>query len=100
MLALLVVMLSLLVVIVLLAAPLYRSASEGQEERLDNRPEDQRVELEAQRITKLNEIREAELDWRTGKLSEADWKDTDAKLRAEAAVILRELDAASAPKPA
>lgn len=54
------------------------------------------LELKASRDLKLQEIREAELDFRTGKLSEADWRAIDASLRAEAARILRELDAADA----
>jgi len=37
-------------------------------------------------------IREAELDMRTGKLSEADWRAQDRALRAEAVEILRRLD--------
>ena len=38
------------------------------------------------------EIREVEMDFRTGKLSEADWKAIDRQLRAEAVDLLRELD--------
>ena len=50
------------------------------------------ADLEAAKESKYREIREAELDFRTGKLSEADWKALDRELRAEAVELLRELD--------
>ena len=50
--------------------------------------------LEAAKDSKLREIRESELDYRTGKLSEEDWRTIDAQLRAEAADLLRQLDRA------
>jgi hypothetical protein len=50
-------------------------------------------ELEAAKEAKYREIRDAELDHRMGKLSEADWRAVDRELRAEAISILRELDA-------
>ena len=52
--------------------------------------------LEAARDAKYREIRDAEMDFRTGKLSEADHRGLDAELRAEAVEILRELDEARA----
>ena len=48
--------------------------------------------LEAAKEAKYREIRDAELDHRTGKLSEADWRALDRALRAEAIEILRRLD--------
>jgi hypothetical protein len=51
-----------------------------------------RAALEAARDAKYREIRDAELDWRTGKLSDEDYRDQDRRLRAEAVEILRELD--------
>ena len=51
-----------------------------------------RAELEAARETKYREIRDAELDYRTGKLSEADYGAIDDQLRAEALGILNELE--------
>ena len=51
-----------------------------------------RADLEAAREAKYREIREAELDRRTGKLDEGDWRAIDRQLRAEAVAILRELD--------
>jgi hypothetical protein len=51
-----------------------------------------RAALEAAKEAKYREIRDAELDWRTGKLSDADYREQDRRLRAEAVEILRELD--------
>jgi hypothetical protein len=51
--------------------------------------------LEAEKEAKYREIRDAELDRRTGKLSDEDWEALDAQLRAEAVEILKALDAAS-----
>jgi hypothetical protein len=52
-----------------------------------------REDLEAAKEAKYREIRDAELDYRTGKLSEADWRALDRELRAEAMELLRRLDA-------
>ena len=57
----------------------------------------ERAELEAARDAKYREIRDAELDYRTGKLSEADWRAVDRGLRAEAVEILRQLDELPTP---
>jgi hypothetical protein len=51
-----------------------------------------RAALEAAKDAKYREIRDAELDFRTGKLSEEDYRSQDGRLRAEAVEILRELD--------
>jgi hypothetical protein len=51
-------------------------------------------ELEAERDAKYREIRDAELDLRTGKLSETDHAAIDRSLRAEAVEILHRLDEA------
>jgi hypothetical protein len=50
------------------------------------------ADLEAAREAKYREIRDAELDFATGKLSEADYAAIDGTLRAEAIEILRRLD--------
>jgi hypothetical protein len=50
--------------------------------------------LEAAREAKYREIRDCELDFRTGKLSREDYGVIDAQLRAEAIEILDRLDAA------
>ena len=56
----------------------------------------ERDQLEAAREAKYREIRDAELDYRTGKLSPEDYEAVDRSLRAEAIEILRRLDAAGA----
>jgi hypothetical protein len=53
----------------------------------------ERAELEAARETKYREIRDAELDLRTGKLSREDYEAIDGGLRAEALEILDRLEA-------
>ena len=57
----------------------------------------ERAELEAARDAKYREIRDAELDYRVGKLSEEDWRGLDRGLRAEAVAILRKLDELDSP---
>ena len=54
--------------------------------------EAERADLEAAREAKYREIRDAELDYRTGKLSEEDYRAIDAGLRAEAIAILDRLE--------
>ena len=84
-----VVVLAVLVLVVLLvAAPLRR----GRVEALEAAETAERAELEAERDAKYREIRDAELDHRTGKLSDADWRALDRTLRAEAVELLRRLD--------
>jgi hypothetical protein len=84
----LLVLVVLAVVAVVVAWPLYRAArpSPGHPPEVEA--------LEAAKDSKLREIRETELDYRTGKLSEEDWRAQDARLRSEAADLLRELDRA------
>src|ERR1700744_250459 len=50
--------------------------------------------LEAARDSKLQEIRDAEMDLRTGKLSDEDYDAIDRALRGEAVQILDRLDGA------
>ena len=52
------------------------------------------VALEAAKEAKFREIRDAEHDFRTGKLSRDDFGALDRGLRAEAIELLRRLDAA------
>ncbi|HEX7292355.1 MAG TPA: hypothetical protein VF250_14635 [Conexibacter sp.] len=62
------------------------------------------ADLEAAKEAKYQEIRDAELDQRTGKLSEEDHRQLDAELRSEAIVLLKRIDAVRArvgePAPA
>ena len=78
----------LVVVVLVIAGPLRRPRGERE-------PEDRgEAALDAAKEAKYREIRDAELDRRTGKLSEEDWRSLDAQLRAEAIEILRRLDQA------
>jgi hypothetical protein len=52
-----------------------------------------REELEVAREAKYREIRDTELDYRTGKLSREDFEAVNATLRAEALAILDRLQA-------
>jgi hypothetical protein len=83
-----VVLLALAIIAWLVVSPLQR----GHAERAAVSEASVRDELEALKEAKYREIRDAELDFRTGKLSEADWKTTDRGLRAEAIEILRRID--------
>lgn len=53
----------------------------------------QRAELQAAREAKYREIRDTELDYRTGKLSREDFDAVNGALRAEAVEILDRLEA-------
>jgi hypothetical protein len=56
-------------------------------------------ELEAAREAKYREIRDTELDFRTGKLSREDYDRVDGALRSEALEILDRLQASPASIP-
>ena len=87
----------LLVLVVLAAAVAVISAPLRRPDAAEAPGEDVAA-LEAAKEAKYREIRDAELDFRTGKMSEADWQALDRALRAEAVAILRDLD--EAPEPA
>ena len=89
----LIVIAVLTAVVLLVSAPLRGGASA----RAEAREEVRRADLDAAREAKYREIRDAELDYRTGKLSEADWRALDRELRAEAIEILRALDEVAPP---
>ena len=59
---------------------------------VDRREDERRATLEAAKEAKYREIRDAELDFRMGKLSEPDYKLTDRELRTQAIAILKEID--------
>jgi len=87
----LVILVVLALVVLFVSAPLRRRrAGEAAESAA-------RADLEAARDAKYREIRDAELDYRTGKLSEVDWRALDRGLRAEAVAILRRLDDLESP---
>jgi len=79
----------LVVAVAVVAAPLRR----GRAEALATSEQTRREELEAAKEAKYLEIRDAEMDFAMGKLSERDYRALDRQLRAEAVEILRELDA-------
>jgi hypothetical protein len=83
----LIVIVLLGVVVWLVSGQLRRGASVTEDADVARRED-----LEAAKEAKYREIRDAELDLRTGKLSEADWRVIDRDLRAEAMEILRRLD--------
>jgi hypothetical protein len=84
-----------IVVVLVLAAIVYVVAGPlrpGRAREEDLALEAERAELEAAKEAKYREIRDADLDHRTGKLSDADWRAMDRSLRAEAVELLRRLD--------
>ena len=83
----------IVIAVALIAAPLRhgRAAADEAAESAE------RAELDAAKEAKYREIRDAELDYRTGKLSHEDWRALDAGLRAEAVDLLRRLDALGVP---
>ena len=80
-------------VVVAVAAPLVRPEREEQRVRSG-----QLADLEARKEAKYREIRDAELDLRTGKLSREDHRALDRALRREAVEILREIDELGGPR--
>jgi hypothetical protein len=90
-LAMFLALLVLAAVVWLLSAPL-RAQAAGRQTPAQERDAQRRVDLEIERDQKYAEIRELEMDLRTGKLSDADHRATDRQLRAEAVDILHALD--------
>jgi type II secretory pathway pseudopilin PulG len=82
------VMLVLAAVVAVVGAPLRPGRVREEEAAVSA----ERAALEAGREAKYREIRDAELDYRTGKLSEGDWRSMDRSLRAEAVALLKRLD--------
>jgi len=82
-----------LVVVAVVAWLLLTPLRPGGAERRVGEESAERAELEALKEAKYREIRDAELDHRMGKLSDADWRAIDRGLRAEALDILRRIDA-------
>jgi hypothetical protein len=83
----LLVLVVLAAVVLVVVGPLRRSPES------DTPASGERAELEAAKEAKYREIRDAELDYRMGKLSRADWRALDSTLRAEAVELLRRIDA-------
>jgi hypothetical protein len=84
-----------LIIVVLLAGVVWIVGAplrHGVAEESEGAEVGEREELEAEKEAKYREIRDAELDHRTGKLSDEDWRAVDRQLRAEAIQILRRID--------
>jgi flagellar biosynthesis/type III secretory pathway M-ring protein FliF/YscJ len=81
------------IVAMVVLRPLMRESVREQGE------DDERAALEAAKEAKYREIRDAELDYRMGKLSEEDWRAGDRELRTQAIEILRRLDALQGKQP-
>jgi hypothetical protein len=84
----------LAVVVVFVTRPLWRPLAQTTESEPAPSDATELADLEAARDAKFREIRDAELDHRTGKLSQEDFELIDGSLRAEAVQILRDLDRA------
>ncbi len=87
----------LVLVVAVVSAPLRREPRRTDESapepaHLDPQILALREELEAEREAKYREIRDTELDYRTGKLSQDDYAAVDAGLRAQALQILNRLE--------
>ena len=85
----LVIVVALVALVVLVVAGPLRPSHAGRQEAEESV---EHAELAAARDAKYREIRDAELDYRTGKLDEAEWRVQDRALRAEAIALLRRLD--------
>jgi hypothetical protein len=83
----------LLVTAVVLAVsmPLLRGVDESRVDPV-------REELEIAKQAKYREIRDAEIDFRAGKLNEDEWRETDRELRREATAILARMDRGEKPR--
>jgi hypothetical protein len=90
-----IVVVALLAAVILLVSAPLRTAR-----RRAHLPAADLVDLEAAREAKYAEIRDAELDYRTGKLSREDYESVAGALRAEALELLNRLEALQAPSPA
>jgi hypothetical protein len=84
----LLVIVALALVVWLVGGPLRRGP-----QAVEDADSIERQTLESARDAKYREIRELELDHRTGKLVDDDFRALDRQLRAEAVEILRRLDA-------
>jgi hypothetical protein len=91
----------LILALVLLAAVIAVVVAPLLDTREKPPPADAELErLEAEREAKYREIRDAELDFRTGKLSAEDYAAIDTALRSEALDILNRLERRAGSEPA
>jgi flagellar biosynthesis/type III secretory pathway M-ring protein FliF/YscJ len=83
----------ILIVAAFVAAPLRARRSEAPEDPT----EAEIADLEARKEARYREIRDAESDRATGKLSEEDFRRIDGELRREAVDILKRIDRLRGP---
>ena len=88
----------LAVVVAIVTSPLWRERDRPESKRARSDAMEL-AELEAAREAKYREIRDADLDHRTGKLSDSDFEAIDRSLRAEAIEILNQLEAGAGKTP-
>jgi hypothetical protein len=101
------IMLLLAGVLLVITGPLRRAEREPPPEQdaetataaADRAGEESIADLEAAREAKYREIRDAELDFRTGKLADEDYRAIDGELRREAIEILDRLERARGEAP-
>ena len=93
MVAFLLVMVAAAAVVLVVSAPFRRIDTPGADAKAAQ-PAPEVAALEAAKEAKYREIRDADLDHRTGKLSDDDFHSIDNALRAEAISILQALDRA------
>ncbi len=88
-----IVALLVILAVIAAAAAIVSAPLRGDVPREGSDPRGDRLaELEARKEAKYREIRDAEMDFRTGKLSEDDHRTLDRQLRAEAMDVLRAID--------
>lgn len=91
-----IVLVVIVIAVSVISAPLRATRGTREADRRATR----RAELEAARDAKYGEIRDAEMDRATGKLSDEDYAAVDGALRREAIAIMHELDAVEVSEPA
>src|ERR1700733_12189771 len=95
----LIILAILFALVIFLSAPLRRAVG-SMPSAADDRAATNMAELEAAREAKYRELRDADLDHRTGKLSDDDYEQVDRALRGEAIEILHSIDRAlPSPEP-
>lgn len=83
----------ILVVVTFMAWPILN----GVDERVVDA---ERRELEDAKESKYREIKDAELEFKSGRMTEQQWNETDQELRREAMQILRAIDTLGAKRGA
>ena len=91
-----IVLVVIVIAVTVISAPLRATRGTREADRRATRL----AELEAARDATYAEIRDAEMDRATGKLSDEDYAAVDGALRQEAIAIMHELDAAETAEAA